>query len=168
MTIPAQTEMLQTIREVEATLLLLESKGMVCRTGDFHAGRPVWRALVTDGEMRERQLLLAPTLAAARPGRRAMVGAVAKTIVDGAALESVSIPITCPECGALELMEYPAIVVAVATIRWNNMRLTSPCHDVGWDASPMEMRTIRGFLARTLVNGELCRSEWDTLATGTP
>ncbi len=43
-------------------------------------------------------------------------------------------------------MEYPALVVEIAMTRWNNMRLSSPCHDVGWDASPAELRAINEFL----------------------
>jgi hypothetical protein len=62
------------------------------------------------------------------------------------ATPSVLIPVTCPACGALNLMEYPAIVVAVATTRWNNMLLTSPCHDVAWDASHAELTAIREFI----------------------
>jgi hypothetical protein len=61
---------------------------------------------------------------------------------------TVAIPVRCPKCGALGTSEFPALVVATALVRWNNMCLYAPCHEGGWDASGKELEAIRRHMGR--------------------
>jgi hypothetical protein len=56
---------------------------------------------------------------------------------------TISIPVTCPLCGLQSSSEFPVVVVSIAMLKWNNMRLYAACHGAYWDSTPQEIEQIR-------------------------
>jgi hypothetical protein len=55
----------------------------------------------------------------------------------------ISLPVRCPQCGALTSTEFPVVVVTIALVKWNNMCLYAACHEGTWDASDRELDLLR-------------------------
>jgi hypothetical protein len=63
-------------------------------------------------------------------------------------------PVTCPECGAEALGEFPVAEVAVALMtKRKDLRLYAPCHGHRWSASPEELHQIREYLGAPWLEG---------------
>jgi hypothetical protein len=60
--------------------------------------------------------------------------------------KTISLPVTCPHCGASSMSEFPLPVVLIALTRWNNMALYAECHATSWSASPDELERLREYL----------------------
>jgi hypothetical protein len=58
----------------------------------------------------------------------------------------VRFPVICPTCHQEQLVEFPVDLVASGLITENRIRLFAPCHEVAWDASPVELEQIREYL----------------------
>ncbi len=63
----------------------------------------------------------------------------------------VRFPITCPRCGNESLTIFRAVAVAVALFEWRSMRLYSPCHEMFWDASKLELEQIEAYLGTSWI-----------------
>ncbi len=70
----------------------------------------------------------------------------------------IRFPITCPRCGNESLTEFRAVVVTIAVIEWQSMRLYSSCHDVFWDASEMELDQIGEYLGASWIGASPSRA----------
>jgi hypothetical protein len=63
-------------------------------------------------------------------------------------------PVTCPECGAEALREFPVAEVALALMtRRNSLHLYAPCHGRLWRASLIEIQQIREYLGAPWLDG---------------
>jgi hypothetical protein len=62
------------------------------------------------------------------------------------AKSDVQIPVRCPECGTVALTAFPILVVVTALTSWQQMRLYSSCHETGWDATQLEIQSMREHL----------------------
>ena len=58
----------------------------------------------------------------------------------------IELPVICPTCGKHVLSEFRTEVIADA-LHTGQLRLYSPCHLNGWDASDAELRKISAHLA---------------------
>lgn len=58
----------------------------------------------------------------------------------------VHIPVRCPQCGVVSLVSFPEMVAATALTSWYQMCLHSHCHRTDWDASALEIHTMRTYL----------------------
>ena len=58
----------------------------------------------------------------------------------------VRIPVVCPQCGSELLTEYPVGMVADALIKGEKISLYATCHDLIWNASPLEIEQLREYL----------------------
>ncbi len=63
----------------------------------------------------------------------------------------IRFPVTCPRCGSESLAEFRAVIVTIAVVEWHSMRLYSPCHEVFWYASDMELDQIGAYLGASWV-----------------
>jgi hypothetical protein len=61
----------------------------------------------------------------------------------------IPLPVTCPHCGGESLAEFRVSVLADA-ISGSPIRLYAKCHLVSWDASDVELQSIRRHLETTL------------------
>ena len=59
---------------------------------------------------------------------------------------TIRFPITCPKCANELIVEFPVAVIASDIAQRNSIRLHAICHDVSWDASPLELEQIREYL----------------------
>ena len=59
---------------------------------------------------------------------------------------SVRFPVMCPECRRETLATLPVGLIAGALIRDRTVRLYASCHDVYWDASPVEIEQLRQYM----------------------
>ena len=64
----------------------------------------------------------------------------------------VRFPVLCPTCAVERLTEIPVAVVAAALVKGRNIRLHATCHDKWWDATAVELKQIREYLAATSIN----------------
>jgi hypothetical protein len=63
-------------------------------------------------------------------------------------------PVTCPECGAEALGEFPVAEVAIALMTKRNcLRLYAACHGHQWLASLIELQKIREYLGEPWLVG---------------
>jgi hypothetical protein len=69
-------------------------------------------------------------------------------------------PLTCPRCGTESLMAYRTVAVTIAVKDWHSMRLYTPCHDIFWDASVLELDQIDAYLGASrlgaIAMGSVC------------
>jgi hypothetical protein len=66
----------------------------------------------------------------------------------------IPLPVTCPHCGEKSLAEFRVSVLADA-ILGDPIRLYANCHLVSWDASDVELASIRDHLQTTLATAEV-------------
>ena len=59
----------------------------------------------------------------------------------------VRFPVLCPACASERLTAVPVKIVAAALVNGGTLRLHSVCHDKWWDATAIELRQIREYLA---------------------
>jgi hypothetical protein len=59
--------------------------------------------------------------------------------------QKVRFPVTCPTCGQDMLVEFPVDIVAAGLLT-GSLVLVTPCHEVAWDASGVELEQIREYL----------------------
>jgi hypothetical protein len=67
---------------------------------------------------------------------------------------SVRFPVMCPECGREVLSALPVGLVAGALIRGRGIRFHSPCHDLYWDASPIEIEQLREYMGVAWIDSQ--------------
>ena len=60
---------------------------------------------------------------------------------------TIRFPVVCPRCGNEALGEYAVIDVAAALLSSKPLRLFAPCHNLRWEAGPLEIEQIREYLA---------------------
>jgi hypothetical protein len=65
----------------------------------------------------------------------------------------VRFPVTCPRCGSESLIQFRSSAVSVALTEWRSMRLYTPCHDLFWDASDLELEQIGEYFGITWLGG---------------
>jgi hypothetical protein len=63
----------------------------------------------------------------------------------------IRFPITCPRCGNESLTEFRAVIATIAVIEWQSMRLYSPCHEVFWEASDIELDQIGAYIGASWI-----------------
>ena len=64
----------------------------------------------------------------------------------------VKFPVICPECQREVLAALRVGLVAGALIRARPIRLYANCHDVYWDAGPIEIEQLREYLGAPWIN----------------
>jgi hypothetical protein len=69
----------------------------------------------------------------------------------------ILLPMKCPQCGAIDRVAFPVIVVVTAVTAWRQMRMFATCHGIAWDASPSEIRTLREHLGERWLKSARCR-----------
>ena len=67
---------------------------------------------------------------------------------------SVRFPVICPECQREVLASLPVGLVAGALIRQRGIRLYSSCHDIYWDASPIELEQLRQYMGAAWIDAQ--------------
>lgn len=65
----------------------------------------------------------------------------------------IRFPVTCPVCARALLTELPVALIAEALIVGSSIRLHAVCHDVFWDATPLEIEQIREYLGAAVLTG---------------
>ena len=58
----------------------------------------------------------------------------------------IKFPVTCPQCGAEQLAALPVNEVADSLIKGADLRLSTKCHGVIWNATALELQQIRQYL----------------------
>ncbi len=66
-------------------------------------------------------------------------------------------PVICPTCRKETLSTLKVGIVAAALISGRPVRLHAPCHDIYWDAHPIELEQVREYLSAPWV-GAPCQS----------
>jgi hypothetical protein len=59
---------------------------------------------------------------------------------------SMKFPVTCPECAAELLTEFPVAFIANALATGKGIRLYASCHDTFWTATFLERQQLREYL----------------------
>ena len=61
-------------------------------------------------------------------------------------------PVVCPMCRREELAVLPTGYVAAALLKGSIIQLYASCHDVYWDARPIEVEQLREYLGIAAIN----------------
>jgi hypothetical protein len=56
-------------------------------------------------------------------------------------------PVVCPQCGAEALFNLPIATIAAALVEGAPIELRVSCHDLRWNADPIEVGQLREYLA---------------------
>jgi hypothetical protein len=67
---------------------------------------------------------------------------------------SVRFPVICPECRHEVLVALPLAQVAGALIDHQPIRLYSSCHEIHWDASPIEVEQLREYMGAAWIEDQ--------------
>ena len=76
----------------------------------------------------------------------------------------IQVPTRCPECGTVALTTFPVLVVATALTAWYQMRLHCDCHRTEWDATVVEIQSMRTFLGKDWLDAHMRPPMWDSLS----
>ena len=60
--------------------------------------------------------------------------------------QKLRVPVTCPDCGAEQLAEFPVDRIAKALREGRPLRLHSSCHNQWWSASEIEAEQVRQYV----------------------
>jgi hypothetical protein len=60
---------------------------------------------------------------------------------------SLRFPVVCPKCRAEELFDLPIASVAASLLKAAPIELDTTCHDLHWNAGPVEVQQLREYLA---------------------
>jgi hypothetical protein len=60
---------------------------------------------------------------------------------------SLRFPVVCPTCGGEELFDLPIATVAASLLKAAPIELHATCHDLRWNAGPVEVQQLREYLA---------------------
>jgi hypothetical protein len=55
-------------------------------------------------------------------------------------------PVVCPECGREEISQMQIAGVAAALLKGEVIQLYASCHEIYWDALPVEVAQLRQYL----------------------
>jgi hypothetical protein len=64
---------------------------------------------------------------------------------------TVRFPVTCPTCGNEMLVEFHVADIAAGLISASPILLRVTCHEVSWEAGPIELEQIREYLGASWV-----------------
>jgi hypothetical protein len=67
---------------------------------------------------------------------------------------SMKFPVTCPECAAELLTEFPVPFIANALATGKGIRLYASCHDTFWTATFLERQKLREYLGAMRIEAQ--------------
>jgi hypothetical protein len=68
---------------------------------------------------------------------------------------SMKFPVTCPECAAQLLTEFPVAFIANALATGKGIRLYASCHDTFWTATFLERQQLREYLGAMRIEAQV-------------